>query len=93
MNRTAASQPRKAVAFIQAAAARAARKEGAATIFKFKAAEGAAEHVAEGGTFPPLSAPFVQDPGQKDRPQHDAEVDQNQIVKADRNHGAVGGRA
>jgi hypothetical protein len=76
-----------AVAFVQTPAARTARQEGAGLVFKFETAKGATQDIAEGGSLPALPAPFVKKPRQKDGPQHDAEVDQDEVIEADGNHG------
>ena len=46
--------------------------------------------MTEGGAFPPLPPPFVKNPSEQDGPQHDTEVNEDEVVEADGNHGTLG---
>jgi hypothetical protein len=74
-------------ALIQAATAGATRQRRAAPVFKLEAAQGATEDESKGGSFAALAPPFVEQPGGEDRPEHDAQVDEDQITEANGNHG------
>jgi len=81
------SQPGKPGALVQGAATWATRQEIGRLVFELEGAQGAAEHVTERGAFSMLAAPFVQQVGAKDRPQHEHEIDQDEIAEGDADHG------
>jgi len=62
------------------------RQVSLASVFEFKRTKGTPQHVAKGGAFTVLAAPFVKDPDAEDRPEHEQEVDENEITERDVDH-------
>jgi hypothetical protein len=80
-------KPGKPGALVQGAATRARRQKVGRLIFELEGAQGAPEHVTERGALSMLAAPFIHQVGAKDRPEHEHEIDQDEIAEGDRDHG------
>src|SRR5687767_12080792 len=80
-------QARKRKPFVQASALGTAWKQCAGFVFKFECANSAAQDVAKGEAFAALPAIFGNQPGAEDEREHQPEVDENEPVEADGNHG------
>ena len=75
---------------VQRAAVRTAGEEVGGGVGVFAGAKAAAEDVAEGGALAALAPPFAEKPRADDRPEHEHEVDENEIAERDADHGECG---
>src|SRR5579862_4924172 len=72
---------------IEAAAARAARQHGVGLVFEFEGADAAAQAVAQSEFFAPGTPPDIPEPEAEDRVQINEQVNENQVLEFDVNHG------
>jgi hypothetical protein len=79
----------QAQALVEAAATRAAGQERRRFVLKLEPAEGTTKDMPKCRLFASLPPPLVEGPSAENRPEHNAEVNDNEVTEADGDHGVI----